>query len=475
MAKVIENILGGISFLNFDHKKEYPISITRGVRQGDVPSPFLFALAMNFLLVDIHNNNELNHFVFNIKVNMWSYADDSAFCFNNESQYDVIIKKLGWFEDVTSVGNNIPKFQGLARGTEAKILFKDIQNKRGTNYETNDVTYLGYNYIDGNPNWMKLVSRIKKKANILKNFIQSLRFTDAAEVINTHLASMTTYFLRFQNPDKDSDLFKFWDSLCSELVKGRIGTDRLYVPVEFAGFGILNLYEFANSLKMGYLPHILLMDKSDPIKTMIWNSARIDDESADYLVSWDPIEDDSHPFFELFNTWCHIMFKNKMMVGQTFSTYDDKNDLGTNIYTVKEVIDHNQLNSIYVKTEENNDLFPTTDIYPTHWSENKPWKSIDAITTQRKSGKQPRHLLKFTPLCDASSKFFRLKNCEIRLTKSQSKRYNPTGKLSEADTRELLIKDFHAADGYPNRIRNHWRDLVSNLSKVCYHSVSEDK
>ena len=241
LAKVIENILEGFSFLNFNHKKEIPISITRGVRQGDVPSPFLFALAMNFLLVDIHNNQELDHYVYNIKANMWSYADDSAFCFNNESQYDCIIDELDWFEEVTSVGNNIPKFQGLARGISAKLLFKNIQNMRGTNYETNDVTYLGYNYIDGTPNWKKLVSRIKKKANILKNFIQSLRFSDAAEVINTHLASMTTYFLRFQNPDKDSDLFKFWDSLCSELVKHRIGTDRMYVPVEFAGFGILNL------------------------------------------------------------------------------------------------------------------------------------------------------------------------------------------------------------------------------------------
>ena len=139
------------------------------------------------------------------------------------------------------------------------------------------------------------------------------------------------------------------------------------------------------------------------------------------------------------------------------------------------IIDHEHLKSIYVKTDESEDLFPTTDIYPTHWSENKPWDSIDAITTERKSGTLPRHLLNFTPLCDASSKFFRLTNCEIRLTKSQIKRYNPTGILSVKDARDLLIKDFHAADGYLLRIRNHWRDLVSNLSKVCYYSDSEDK
>ena len=91
-----------------------PFSISRGVRQGDPLSPYLFILALEILAIKIRNDNNIQGIRIGEKiVELTLFADDMACFIKDIRSYSILLETLRAFGAFSGLKVNKDKTEAL--------------------------------------------------------------------------------------------------------------------------------------------------------------------------------------------------------------------------------------------------------------------------------------------------------------------------------------------------------------------------
>ena len=100
-----------------------PFSLSRGVRQGDPPSPYLFILALEILAIKIRNDNNFQGIRIGEKIVKLTalFADDMTCFIRDIKSYPILFETLRAFEAYSGLKVNKDKTEALALGNSGSL------------------------------------------------------------------------------------------------------------------------------------------------------------------------------------------------------------------------------------------------------------------------------------------------------------------------------------------------------------------
>ena len=95
-------------------------SVSRGVRQGDPLSSYLFIIVVEFLANKIRRNHDIKGIkVQNVEIKLTMYADDTTAFVIDEASANNLFKELNEFQLVSGLKVNVEKTEGIWIGLNA--------------------------------------------------------------------------------------------------------------------------------------------------------------------------------------------------------------------------------------------------------------------------------------------------------------------------------------------------------------------
>ena len=232
-----------------------------GIIQGDLPSPNLFKIAINPLVIKLCLSNTLkipNSIPYNFnrdenKVNVASgFADDMQNFMEVKSEslqkcYDILTS----FGKLSNLKVNNSKTQIIITGGLPSLDF--IRKVEELNFEISDnFTILGLSLHkslnDTNLIWDKILAKVVKLRNFWNLF--NLSIPGRVSIIKTYFYSQLSYLGSIFEPT-DQFLADFEKCVVGFLKQGgRIAKDRIFLDCSKGGLGLPNPKEFLTSLKV---------------------------------------------------------------------------------------------------------------------------------------------------------------------------------------------------------------------------------
>jgi len=173
-----------------------PFHITTGVRQGCILSPFLFSLAIDWIMTQtVHGNNNGIQWTLWKQLNDLDFADDLALLSHSKQQMQDKTTEL----DTISSKTGLKIHQGKTKVLKIKSTSSDPINIRGEQlHEVNSFTYLGSVINDQGGTDQDVQARIQKARTafaMLKNIWQSRKISQKTKlrIFNTNVKAVLLY------------------------------------------------------------------------------------------------------------------------------------------------------------------------------------------------------------------------------------------------------------------------------------------
>lgn len=224
---------------------------TRGMRQGDPLSPYLFVMAMNCLSILLDKGAEDGRFRYHhhckeSKLTHLCFADDLLiFCDGDTQSIKNILNIIEQFTEVSGLAINISKTSFFTCGITRPVI-NQIVSKTGLTHGLLPVRYLGIPLCTKKlslANCEPLLQQVKNKVNSWS--ARSLSFAGRLLLINTVIAGISNFWCTtFTIPKK---CIKLINSICGAyLWKGsteghhsaRVAWDTVTLPKAEGGLGI---------------------------------------------------------------------------------------------------------------------------------------------------------------------------------------------------------------------------------------------
>ena len=141
-----------------------PFSLSRGVRQGDLLSPYLFILALEILAIKIRNDNNIQGIRIGEKiVKLTLFADDMTCFIKDNRSYTILFDTLRVFGAFSGLKVNKDKTEALAVGNRGSLWegHLDMNNLC-------DIIKIPGIYFGEELNFWKTPESIKKTINLWK-------------------------------------------------------------------------------------------------------------------------------------------------------------------------------------------------------------------------------------------------------------------------------------------------------------------
>ena len=252
--------------------------VRRGVRQGDVPSPDLFAIGfapwLNYLDETMEGMD-----LFGIKISYLAYADDVFVPYKNQQQLKLLedcCKEplLSFGLKVNDKTKRIPFYD--ARKLEMKSRWK----------QSNSIRYLGVTFNQkGNICWNTLTKSLKKRLSILCAIVTDSSLLHHVQLANTYALSILIHSLYIAKPP--DIIIDKWMRMTKEML-GRRGKKvrfrRLVTPYKDGGYGLWNIDAVGKRLKRSWISYIANQQEETHFTQLIDNWSIMNKERNNKLV-----------------------------------------------------------------------------------------------------------------------------------------------------------------------------------------------
>ena len=294
------------------------IQLSRGCRQGDPISPYIFVLCAELLSPCVRECGDIKGIeVHGTEIIISQYADDTTL-FLEGSHEDIkrLMSILRWFRNVSGLGINVDKTKAVKIGaTRDRSL--NWEGKYGMEW-TNKFTVLG---IDYNVDEMGEITtlNVDKKITDIKKLIrlwQARKLSPYGKVTvikSLFLSKITHLLLSLPSPKKTlfteiNTLFKnfLWNNKPAKFRKEIIEAD-----IPDGGLRLHNLEKFDLALKLGWAKRMLKSESKWTIFPTYWDLYDVFTFGPDKI---DRIEDIIYnPFWSDFITSIKCLFKTDII------------------------------------------------------------------------------------------------------------------------------------------------------------------
>ena len=241
--------------------------LSRGCRQGDPISPYIFVLCAEFLAHVIRENSDIKGIkVHNREVKISLYADDTTIYIKAEREsMSGVMRVLDWFKKISGLGVNTEKTKvvKIGRSRDRSIAWEGKYNLKWTGEF--EVLGISYNILKmgeiSDYNILNKLKDIKKIIAIWKT--RKLTPYGKVVIIKSLLFSKFTHIL-LSLPTPGKETFKTINNLVKDFLwegkPPKFRKEILEADTQFGGMKLNNLELFDSSLKVGWLKRYLRSD-----------------------------------------------------------------------------------------------------------------------------------------------------------------------------------------------------------------------
>ena len=240
------------------------IELSRGCRQGDPISPYIFVLCAEILLHVIREKSDIRGIkVFDNEVKLSTYADDTTLYLNADKEsLSGAMRVLDWFKKISGLGINKEK---------TKVIKIGPVRDRSINWEgkfrlkwTEEFEVLGISYNSrkmGEITENNISKKIKDMKNIISVWkIRNLTPYGKVVLIKSLLFSKITHIL-LSLPSPNPDTFAYLQEMINDFLWGgkppKFRKQIMEADIKDGGLRLHNLSLFDLSLKIGWLKRYL--------------------------------------------------------------------------------------------------------------------------------------------------------------------------------------------------------------------------
>ena len=233
--------------------------ITRGVRQGDPLSPYLFIIALNVLSQNILQDDSIQGIrVKNEHIKLVQYADDTTAVLKDEKSLHVFINQMNVFSSISGLKMNSEKTKAIWLGETPTFI---LPNNMVWSEKPEKILgiYLSFNLLAAN----KL--SFSSKINNIKNLVYSwkhrkLTLNGKVLIIKSLALSQLTYL--FSVLPSDHDTMKEIEEIFYEFVwGGKIHKVKKLVLIQdykYGGYRMIDLDSFIKVQKLKWIKLYLI-------------------------------------------------------------------------------------------------------------------------------------------------------------------------------------------------------------------------
>lgn len=237
--------------------------ITRGVRQGDPLSPYLFLICAEIMSSMIRENTNIKGIKLNIKNVMLSqFADDTTvFLDGSERSFRECIRTLKLFATMSGLKINSEKTQVVWIGNRKNSQIKYMPD---CNFSWNPDTFKVLGVVfSTNVNEISSLNYNDKLNDILKTIKpwtrRQLTPFGKITILKTLVLSKLTY-LFINIPDPSDEFLKELDKLCFEFLwngkNNKISKSVTWKPYEEGGLRMIDMRSFLTAMKVSWVRRI---------------------------------------------------------------------------------------------------------------------------------------------------------------------------------------------------------------------------
>ena len=231
------------------------IKVTRGLKQGDPLSPYLFLISIEPLAQKIRDDPDIKGIkIADKECKLSQYADDTTIYCTDQNSIPKIIQTLDQFYKISGYKNNTQKTAVLGLGKNKDIVMEKFGLKL-----TNTITILGMEIMADLEKMrdINIINKVKKMRQVLNIWsTRNLSLMGRIAIVKTLGISLLTYHM--MNLEMPNTGLKALEKIIYEYIwqgkhKAKIKKSTLMAPIEKGGLNAPDIYTQNDAWKISWI------------------------------------------------------------------------------------------------------------------------------------------------------------------------------------------------------------------------------